>query len=63
MEAVACAFEPSLSRFHADVGTSIFAANHQLGIFTAQVLRGTKPADLPVEQASKFGLIVNLKRV
>lgn len=29
--------------------------------FVGKVLKGAKPADLPVEQASKFDLVVNLK--
>ena len=42
-------------------GTNLSDAYHQVGLYTGRILKGEKPSELPVVQATKVELVINMK--
>ena len=42
-------------------GTNVADSFHHVGLYTGQILKGAKPADLPVVQATRFEFVINLQ--
>ena len=42
-------------------GASVTEQHHTIGVYAGRILKGEKPADLPIQQSTKVELIINLR--
>jgi putative tryptophan/tyrosine transport system substrate-binding protein len=51
---------PWLAGCITNTSESKFSAHTRVGIYAGRILKGAKPADMPVDRATKFELVINL---